>query len=370
MLSIRSPAEAVCFECECVLTAGAEVLVCSGVCRRRFHVECETQESRKSSASCAKKKKAWECALCSLKVVRCSTCKGLELLEMAKFCCRLRCARALCTQCCVEGDWMCLSHECRACGKGLSTATSWVCVRCPVTYCEGCRPAASVVIADRVLKCVKHLKDPQLQEPDATIISEQRNAHSKDKRKRKQQAAYNKERDLFIKNTTKSRAGTACAIIQSKRSLLSCQPKSTTLCPFVADTIDSEMQQPKGSLTLEDMMRDALFARANKTPSRADGDEASRLFGLPSLGETLEPTDVALPPRRNGTVPSLHFNRDELQLGHQSARGSGSFHLSFHNDTSFGSSLPPQYGVFFGSPAIPKRSLSPTSLDWRWSSHS
>jgi len=258
--------EAVCFECECVLEAGKTVLTCS-TCRRRFHESCAAGHTNGKKKKKKKKNEDWECSLCSLKVVRCSTCKGLELAESAAFCGHDECARAACSKCSDGADWKCEGHVCHSCGEGLRPATNWVCVRCPVAFCETCRPPpACFVLADRVFKCVKHLKDPLLQQPDPVAILEWRRGHTK--RKRDQQAET---------TTTKKRTRAAAEDLHTAASL------------------KTDIQPPpkEGPLSIEDMMRNALSARA-----RESADDAG-IFGLPSLADTLESTDVALPPRHS-----------------------------------------------------------------------
>lgn len=139
--------DSVCVECECAVEQSEQSLVCVGPCCRRFHSEC-VKETRSQGA--------WRCPLCTLGVARCSRCRRFETRDFMVPC--TECTREmLCPECAVDG-WVCEGHACSTCGA-LTSETSWRCVRCPVAYCRGCRPAASLLIASRVIKCVIHVKE-------------------------------------------------------------------------------------------------------------------------------------------------------------------------------------------------------------------
>lgn len=135
-----------CTECECeVLSQG---LVCVGRCGRVFHSECVKEVMRDD----------WTCPTCTLGVARCARCLKYELCEAMKTC--TQCSRGLCEECGLDcvGDYDCGGHKCGACGAP-SSSDSWRCVRCPVSFCRGCRPAASLLIASTVIKCISHVKE-------------------------------------------------------------------------------------------------------------------------------------------------------------------------------------------------------------------
>lgn len=129
--------ELVCPECE-VSTEDEAIVVCVG-CKRKFHAECVAEASGTQG---------WRCEACTLQIQRCHTCKKFTLNEFLRKC--RGCAAFVCASC--PDD--CGGHACATCGK----AVFWRCVRCPLAFCRGCRPEASLLITARVIKCVAHIQ--------------------------------------------------------------------------------------------------------------------------------------------------------------------------------------------------------------------
>lgn len=275
--------DAVCVECECAVEPSEQSLVCVGPCSRRFHSEC-VKETRSQGA--------WQCPLCTLGVARCSRCRRFETRDFMVPC--AECTRELlCPECAVD-DWVCEGHACSSCGA-LTSETSWRCVRCPVAYCRGCRPAASLLIASRVIKCVIHVKET-LPPLDVAIF--------KRRTSRRQRALQEESEDAFQPVEAEMRLAPrgdtskrSRELSQDKEPSVASVPKRRKPPPPQAAILHAPRPQPRRTkpFSLIEKMRAALQARRPTpdapAPATNINEDQEDGLGLPVFGATSKEED-------------------------------------------------------------------------------